>query len=459
MSDAPHPCNVLLLGTGGREHALAWKLRQSPRLGQLWVQADANAGLLALGRPCDAPMTARERFFLRSWLDKNEISLVVVGPEGPLAEGIVDELAAPGRRIFGPVKEGARLEFDKAFAKQIMKHASVPTADGRSFSSYETARAYIEARDIPLVVKASGLCAGKGVVVCGSRAEALAALDRIMKSREFGEAGTTVVIEERLVGQEMSVLALVDGRSVLVLDPCQDHKQVGEGDTGPNTGGMGSYCPTPLATETVMAEISREVLVPTIDALRRDGVEFRGVLYAGMMLTPGGPKVLEFNTRFGDPETQPLMARFEGDLVDTLWKAAGGELDQAEVRFDPRAACCVVVCSEGYPGSIRKGLEITGVEAAEACAGPGEQVIVFHAGTARGEGGTLVTAGGRVFGVTALAADLRRAQQLANEAAATIRFPGAFFRRDIGHRVLDPRPSADPGARGEAAIRSASAAS
>lgn len=436
MTDTPSPCNVLLLGTGGREHALAWKLRQSPRLGTLWVQPDANAGLRSLGRICDAPMSQRERFFLKSWLERNEIHLVVVGPEGPLSEGIVDDLAAPGRRVFGPVREGARLEFDKAFAKTVMKQASVPTADGRSFTNYEQARAYVEARDIPLVIKAAGLCAGKGVVVCSDREEALAALDRIMKSREFGEAGATVVAEERLVGQEMSVLALVDGKTITVLDPCQDHKQVGEGDVGPNTGGMGSYCPTPLATDAAMEEISREVLVPTVDALRRDGVEFRGVLYAGMMLTPGGPKVLEFNTRFGDPETQPLMARLQGDLVDILWRAAGGELDGAEVSFDPRAACCVVVCSAGYPGKVTTGHPIEGLEAAEKSARSGEDVIVFHAGTTLNAEGKVVTSGGRVLGVTAVAETLARAQALANEAAGKIQFPGAFFRRDIGHRVL-----------------------
>ena len=436
MPAAPTTCNVLLIGTGGREHALAWKLRQSPRLGTLWVQPDANAGILDLGTPCPAPFTQRERFFLRSWLDKNDVRLVVVGPEGPLSEGIVDELAAPGRRIFGPVRDAARLESDKAFAKGVMRQANVPTADGRSFTNLEQARAFVEARDVPLVVKATGLCAGKGVVVCDDRDGALAALDRIMKAREFGDAGAAVVVEERLVGQEMSVLALVDGRTITVLDPCQDHKQVGEGDVGPNTGGMGSYCPTPLATDAVMEEIGRDVLVQTVDALRRDGTEFRGVLYAGMMLTPGGPKVLEFNTRFGDPETQPLMARLRGDLVDILWRTAGGELDGAEVDFDPRASCCVVVCSAGYPGKVTAGLPISGVEDAPSEAGPGEEVLVFHAGTARDQEGRLVTAGGRVFGVTALAADLGRAQTLANAAAARIRFDGAFFRRDIGHRVL-----------------------
>ena len=438
MPSAPTPCNVLLIGTGGREHALAWKLRQSPSLGTLWVQPDANAGILALGAPCPAPFTPRERFFLRSWLDKNDIHLVVVGPEGPLSEGIVDDLAAPGRRVFGPVRDAARLESDKAFSKSVMRQANVPTADGRSFTNHEQARAFVEARDVPLVVKAAGLCAGKGVVVCADRDEALAALDRIMKSREFGDAGATVVVEERLVGQEMSVLALVDGRTITVLDPCQDHKQVGEGDVGPNTGGMGSYCPTPLAVDAVMEEIGRDVLVPTVDALRRDGIEFRGVLYAGMMLTPGGPKVLEFNTRFGDPETQPLMARLRGDLVDILWRTAGGELDAAAIDFDPRAACCVVVCAAGYPGPVQKGQPITGVDEAPSAAGPGEEVVVFHAGTARDAEGGLVTAGGRVFGVTALAADLARARTVANAAAARIRFEGAFFRRDIGHRVLPP---------------------
>jgi phosphoribosylamine--glycine ligase len=442
MTDVPSPCNVLLVGNGGREHAIAWKLSQSPRLGTLWVQQDANAGLRALGQPCPAPLAARERFFLRSWLDKNDVHLVVVGPEAPLSEGIVDELEAAGRRVFGPRRDGARLEFDKAFAKQVMKQANVPTADGRTFTTYEQARTYVQARDVPVVVKASGLCAGKGVTVCSDAAEAVAALDRIMRQRAFGDAGATVVVEERLVGQEVSVLALVDGRTITVLDPCQDHKQVGEGDAGPNTGGMGSYCPTPLATASVVESVARDVLVPTVDALRRDGIEFRGVLFAGMMLTPGGPKVLEFNTRFGDPETQSIMPRLRGDLVDILWRTAGGELDGAAIDFDPRTACCVAVCAEGYPGTPRAGDPIEGIGDAVACAGPGEEVHVFHAGTARREDGTVVTAGGRVLGVTALAADLRRARDLATAAAARIRFTGAFFRRDIGHRVLGPAEAA-----------------
>lgn len=431
----PDTVNVLLLGTGGREHALAWKLKKSRRLGTLWVEPGANAGLLELGRVCPEPI--QDMFRLCRWCEKEEISLVVIGPEGPLAADYATKLSDPPRRVvFGPTKAGAQLEWDKAFAKQVMRAASVPTGESRTFSDAEQALAYVATRIDGCVVKATGLCAGKGVVVCSDKEEACAALDRIMRSREFGDAGASVVVEERLSGQEMSVLALVDGRTITVLDPCQDHKQVGEGDVGPNTGGMGSYCPTPLATDALMEEISREVLVPTVDALRRDGIEFRGVLYAGMMLTPGGPKVLEFNTRFGDPETQPLMARLQGDLVDILWKTAGGELDSAELSFDPRAACCVVVCSEGYPGKVRVGQVIEGVETADSVAGPGEEVVIFHAGTSRDASGALVTTGGRVLGVTALAADLGRAQALANAAAARIRFPGAFFRRDIGHRVL-----------------------
>jgi phosphoribosylamine--glycine ligase len=444
MPRATERRNVLLVGTGGREHALAWKLAQSPSLGTLWVQQDANAGILGLGQPCPAPMSARERFFLRSWLDRNDVGLVVVGPEGPLAEGIVDDLAAPGRRIFGPTRDGARLEFDKSYAKQVMRQANVPTADGRSFTTFDQARAYVEAKDGPVVVKAAGLCAGKGVTVCDTAAEAVKALDDAMRRRAFGDAGSVVVVEERLVGQEMSVLALVDGRTITVLDPCQDHKQVGEGDTGPNTGGMGAYSPTPLAGDSVMEAIGRDVLVPTLDGLRREGIEFRGVLYAGMMLTPGGPKVLEFNTRFGDPETQVIMPRLQGDLVDILWKAAGGELADAELSFDPRAACCVVVCSAGYPGPVESGLPVEGIADAEACAGTDESVIVFHAGTARGDGGEVLTAGGRVLGVTALAPDLQRARDLATRAAGRIRFPGAHFRRDIGHRVLGRAPAATP---------------
>jgi phosphoribosylamine--glycine ligase len=445
----PARVNVLLLGTGGREAALAWKLRQSPRLGTLWVQPDANAQLLELGVACPEKIDLRAKFHLERWLDRNEVQLVVVGPEGPLAEGAADALSRDAdptkglaaRLVFGPVKAAARLEADKAFAKHVMREARVPTAEARIFTSLESAIRSVEDRDEPCVVKATGLCAGKGVTVCEGAADAVAALRRCMDRREFGDAGATVIVEERLEGQELSVLALVDGRTITVLDPCQDHKQVGEGDVGANTGGMGAYCPTPLADEELLRSVSRDVLVPTVDALRRDGITFRGVLYAGLMLTPSGPKVLEFNTRFGDPETQPLMARLRGDLVDILWRTAAGTLDGADIGFDPRVACAVVVCAGGYPGAVTNGLPIDGLAKAQASASAGEEVVIFHAGTRRSDDGQVVTHGGRVITVVGLAADLAAAQAVANRAAACIRFPGAFFRKDIGHRVMRDRVS------------------
>ncbi|MSR18020.1 MAG: phosphoribosylamine--glycine ligase [Phycisphaerales bacterium] len=432
----PSKVNVLLIGGGGREHAIAWKLQQSSHLGQLWIQPSANAALQSMGRVCPEEISVKRAFFLKRWCEREEVSLVIIGPEGPLAEGLTDALASPNLRVFGPTQAGARLEFDKAFAKQMMRQASIPTADARAFTTMEQAVRYLTTREDPVVIKATGLCQGKGVVVCDTRDDALDAIERIMVKREFGDAGTTVLIEERLKGQELSVLALVDGSNIWVLDPCQDHKQVGEGDVGPNTGGMGAYSPTPLADEATMTIIHRDVLVPIVDALRREGVIFRGVLFAGIMLTAGGPKVLEFNCRFGDPETQAIMVRLQGDLVEILWACAGGELENIDLSFDPRHACCVAVCSGGYPGEFAKGRVIGGLESAAAAALEHESVMVFHAGTARNAAGELVTSGGRVLTVTALAASLSRAQALANEAAARISFEGAFFRRDIGHRVL-----------------------
>jgi phosphoribosylamine--glycine ligase len=428
----PRTCNVLLVGGGGREHALAWKLRQSQRLGRLWLTNPENAGMASLGEACDCPLEYRNFFRMARWCDGHDIHLVVVGPEAPLAAGIADALAAPGRLVFGPTRDGANLEADKAFAKDLMRSASVPTAEGRAFRDLESAVAYLESRTEGMVVKASGLAAGKGVVVCASPREGVEAAHRIMGDREFGDAGTTLVVEERLKGQEVSVLALTDGRTIWMLDPCQDHKQVGEGDTGPNTGGMGAYCPTPLLDEPMTSRIEREILVPIVDALRRDGIVYRGVLYAGLMLTHAGPKVLEFNCRFGDPECQPLMARLRGDLVEILWATAAGSLDDVTLSFDPRTACTVVVCAGGYPGPYEKGNTISGLD--EAGRVPG--VTVFHAGTRRETDGRIVTNGGRVVSVTALADSLRAARDLATEAAGLIRFDGAFFRRDIGFRVL-----------------------
>ena len=444
MSSLPLPekVNVLLIGSGGREHAIAWRLSQSTHLGKLWVDPNANAGLLALGTACPEEFSLKRKYYLERWLVQENIGFIIIGPEGPLAEGMVDALENPERPIFGPTKAAARLEWDKAYAKTIMRQTSIPTPEGRVCTTLGAALAYVTERDEPCVVKATGLCAGKGVTVCKDKHEAIAAVRKCMESKEFGDAGTSVVIEERLEGQEVSVLALVDGRTITVLDTCQDHKQVGEGDTGPNTGGMGAFCPTPLLSDADLQAIARDVFVPAVDGLRRQGIEFRGVLFAGLMLTHAGPKVLEFNCRFGDPETQVLMARFQGDLLKTLWLTATGRLADAEFSFDPRTACCVVVCSEGYPGEVRKGLPITGLLPLPKASSSLTGTLMFHSGTKAEKMGKIVTNGGRVVGSTALGESLAEATRLATASAGQTTFPGAFFRKDIGHRIMNHVQSA-----------------
>ena len=435
----PDKCNVLLAGSGGREHALAWKLRQSPRLGKLWVDPAANAGLRQFGTPCPQGFEPRNRFHLERFLEKENVQLVVVGPEALLEQSFADDLSKPPQRlVFGPTRAAARLEWDKAWCKQLLRSANVPTAESRTFNAQqiEAALHYVRSRPDPVVVKASGLCAGKGVVVCDSAQQAEAAVQSMLLNKQHGDASAQVVIEERLHGQEVSVLALVDGSNIWMLDACQDHKQVGEGDTGPNTGGMGAYCPTPLATPEVMQFVEREVMVPTVDALRREGIDYRGVLFAGLMLTHSGPKVLEFNCRFGDPETQALMMRWQGDLLDALWRTAEGTLDGADIGFARGASCCVVVCAQGYPGTPRSGDPI---EALPEPIAPNDTqgLQCFHGGTkpSAQAGGQPLTAGGRVIGVTALAPDVQQACASATRHAAEVRFQGAFFRRDIGHRI------------------------
>ena len=437
----PDKCNVLLAGSGGREHALAWKLRQSPRLGKLWVDPAANAGLRQFGTPCPQGFEPRNRFHLERFLEKENVQLVVVGPEALLEQSFADDLSKPPQRlVFGPTRAAARLEWDKAWCKQLLRSANVPTAESRTFNAQqiEAALHYVRSRPDPVVVKASGLCAGKGVVVCDDAKQAEAAVQSMLLNKQHGDASAQVVIEERLHGQEVSVLALVDGSNIWMLDACQDHKQVGEGDTGPNTGGMGAYCPTPLATPEVMQFVEREVMVPTVDALRREGIDYRGVLFAGLMLTHSGPKVLEFNCRFGDPETQALMMRWQGDLLDALWRTAEGTLDGADIGFARGASCCVVVCAQGYPGTPRSGDPI---EALPEPITPNDTqgLQCFHGGTTPSAqaGGQPLTAGGRVIGVTALAADVQQACASATRHAAEVRFQGAFFRRDIGHRIRE----------------------
>ncbi|MCL4220780.1 MAG: phosphoribosylamine--glycine ligase [Phycisphaerales bacterium] len=420
--------NVLLIGGGGREHALASALKRSPRLQTLWISHPSNPGLAELGNAVDVPVDIREVYRLRQFCDHHGISLVVIGPEDPLAEGYVDALASESRLVFGPSKAGAMLEADKSWAKHLMRAASIPTADSRAFDDPEAAEAYVQSRPEAPVVKASGLAKGKGVFVCRTKDEAVHAIDQIMRRRVFGDAGRRVIIEERLAGPEASLLALVDGSNILVLPPCQDHKRLRDDDQGPNTGGMGAFCPASTIDDAMMSRIEREIIVPTVDALRRAGIDYRGVLYSGLMLTPAGPKVLEFNVRFGDPECQPLMAKLDSDLIDLLEATATGTLDQIDVRWKPDAAVCVVLAADGYPEKPRAGHVIEGLD--EAAAVPG--VTIQHAGTRRDDQGRIVTAGGRVLNVTATGKDLEEARQRAYAAVSQIAFPGMQVRLDIG---------------------------
>jgi len=426
--------NILVIGNGGREHALGWKIRESKQCGRLFF-APGNGGTAQIGENVElvvSPVNTKHAEAIDYFCRHNKVELVVIGPEDPLAQGLADRLAKPGRTIFGPVAAGARLEADKAFSKQVMRAASIPTAEARVFGQFDSALSYVKAHETPLVVKAAGLAKGKGVVVCDDADGAERAVRWIMEQRAFGEAGDTVVIEERLVGQELSVLALVDGRHLYILDPAQDHKAVGEGDTGPNTGGMGAYCPTPLIEDALMTQIEREILVPAVDAMRREGIIYQGVLYAGLMLTAGGPKVLEFNCRFGDPEVQALLPRLRGDLIELMMATAEGRLDKVDLSWDERCCCCVVMASGGYPGDYETGKVISGLDEAAQMEG----VTVFHAGTKR-SAGRVLTDGGRVLDVCAMGDDLHAAQARANEACEVIDFERATWRRDIGFRVLN----------------------
>jgi phosphoribosylamine--glycine ligase len=420
--------NVLLVGGGGREHAIAAKLAGSPRLGDLWTTHPENPGIAALARPVDVPVHIREIYRLQQFTEKKRIGLVVIGPEEPLAEGYADKLASPTTLVFGPKAEAAKLEADKAWAKQLMRASSIPTAEARAFTDPEAAIAYVKSREHPPVVKAAGLAKGKGVIVPSTVEESVDAVKRMMSKREFGDAGTRIVVEERLEGREVSVLAIVDGQNIMVLPACQDHKRLGDGDTGPNTGGMGAFCPSALITPELMDTIELEILVPTVDALRRDGNEYRGVLYAGLMLTHAGPKVLEFNVRFGDPECQPLMARLKSDLLELLLAACEQRLDSVDVEWEPGASCCVVLASEGYPDKPKTGVPIHGIPQAEAMQG----VRVYHAGTRMGPDGKVMTAGGRVLGVTGVGENLAAARSRAYGACEVISFAGKTFRKDIG---------------------------
>jgi phosphoribosylamine--glycine ligase len=427
---------VMVIGGGGREHALAYALRKSSRVDEI-LCVPGNAGTAAIGENIDAKVD--DHNLLVALARQRCVDLTLVGPEVPLCAGIVDCFEAEGLGIFGPTKAAARIEGDKAYAKRLMKSALVPTAEGRIFERYKDARDYVATRDTGVVVKAAGLAAGKGVSVCEDPADALLELEKIMVDRVFGDAGNVVVVEELLKGQELSVFALVDDRTIYVLETAQDHKPIGDGDAGPNTGGMGAYSPAPIATADVMAKVEREIFVPIVDALRNDDAPYRGLLYVGLMLTAAGPKVLEFNCRFGDPETQPILMRLESDFCDMLEAVVGGRLANLDVSWDPRPAVCVVMSSEGYPGKYESGKVIEGLDKVAAM----QDVQVFHAGTRRLEHLT-VSSGGRVLGVTALGDDISDAKRRAYEAVRAIHFENAYYRRDIADKAITRAPACDP---------------
>ncbi len=419
--------NVLLIGAGGREHALAWKLAQSPTLNTLYASGTSNPGIAALARPIDVPVDAKQAYRLEQFCDHHDVSLIVVGPEDPLAEGLVNALATESRLVFGPVAEGARLEADKAWARDLFRSASVSMAEGRSFTDFDNAREYLESRNTPQVIKAAGLAKGKGVFVPDSQDEALNALNAILVDKAFGDAGRTVIIEEKLAGPEISVFALFDGRSLYILDACQDHKRLLDGDKGPNTGGMGAFGPSTLINEKLMIRIEQDILLPVVEAFKRESIDYRGVLYAGLMLTHAGPRVLEFNVRFGDPECQIIMPRIKTDLVSLLAGTASRKLASVDISWEQGTCCTVVLASEGYPDNPRTGVPITGMDQAQQVPG----VTVFQAGTALDKDGQLVTAGGRVLNVTAMGDTLEQARERAYQAVDLIHFQGMVCRRDI----------------------------
>jgi len=420
---------VLIVGNGGREHALAWKLLQSPQVQQV-VCVPGNGGTATLDRCSNLALSLDDFEGIARFALVNNISLVVVGPEVPLSQGITDFLTEQTLAVFGPTREGAQIESSKAWAKALMQEAGIPTAQAEVFTSAEAAKAYVRRQGAPIVIKADGLAAGKGVTVASTVEAAEAAIDDCFEG-QFGSAGYRVVVEECLIGQEVSILAVTDGLTIRPLLPAQDHKRIGDDDTGENTGGMGAYAPAAIVTPALMARIQTEILDPTIATLRDRAIDYRGILYAGLMITPeGDPKVIEFNCRFGDPEAQAILPLLETPLEKLLFACTQQKLEQfPPLEWKSGAAACVVIASEGYPGSFKKGLPIAGIEQAEMTG-----AVVFHAGTQR-KHQILVSDGGRVLGVTAVGENLEQAIAQAYEAIESIQFEGMYYRRDIGYRV------------------------
>jgi len=419
---------VLVIGGGGREHALAWKLSKSPLVTKVYI-APGNPGTESVGENVLIP--AENIAELKAFAIREKVDLTVVGPELPLTLGIADEFAAAGLKVFGPSRKAAEIEGSKIFSKELMQKYGIPTGYFKKFDNPEFARAYVETHEPPFVVKADGLAAGKGVIICQTRDEAFSAIGLIMDAKAFGKAGSHIIIEEFLTGEEASLLAITDGKTVVPLAPAQDHKAIFDGDKGPNTGGMGAYSPAPVISPKVAGELMESVMRPTVRAMEKEGRPYKGVLYAGIMMTEKGPKVLEFNCRFGDPETQPIMMRLEDDLFTVLMAAVDGKLEGMELHWSPKTAVCVVMSAMGYPGEYLKGSAIEGLADAAGLEG----VVVFHAGTATNRG-RVVTSGGRVLGVTALGDTTRDAIEKAYRAVDRISWEGAYWRKDIGQKAL-----------------------
>jgi len=418
---------ILIVGSGGREHALAWKVKQSPRLSQLYV-APGNAGTAQIAE--NVPIQAEDVPALVAFAREKNIDLVIIGPESALAAGLADALHATGCKVFGPSRAAAEIESSKTFSKAFMLRHQIPTARFGAFNDFQSALKFLRSAEYPIVLKASGLAAGKGVILPETAAEAEAALRRIMLDREFGVAGDEVVIEERLSGEEVSLFGLTDGMTVRPMPSAQDHKRIFDGDQGPNTGGMGAYAPVPICPPALAEELTRAILKPAIEGLRAEGRPFVGVLYVGLMLTSDGPRVIEFNCRSGDPETQALLPLLDSDFLDIAEACADGRLADVDVRWKPGAAACVVLASEGYPGKYPSGREIRGLESVD------ERAIIFHAGTKSADH-RIVTAGGRVLCVTGLGVTIPEALKAAYAAVERISFEGAHYRRDIGRRAVD----------------------
>ncbi len=418
---------VLIVGSGGREHVLAWKLKQSPKVTEIYC-APGNGGIEEIAQCVD--IKATDIPGLLKFVKEHKVELTVVGPEAPLVEGIVDAFEQEGLKIFGPSRQAAQLEGSKVFAKEFMYTYNIPTAPFRIFDDVPEAKRFLDSVVFPVVVKAEGLAAGKGVVICKNLKEAQEAIDQIMEQRVFGVAGARIVIEECLFGEEASILAVSDGKDYIILDSAQDHKRIFDDDLGPNTGGMGAYSPAPLVTEDLLRKIGARVIEPTIRGMNKEGMPFKGVLYAGLMITEDGPIVLEYNVRFGDPEAQAVLPRMKNDLAELMLASCEGRLDKVKMEWDERSCVCVVMSSGGYPGEYETGKKIKGLDKVDK-----EKTVVFHAGTKR-EGNKVLTAGGRVLGVTSLGANIEKAIENVYKDVEKVSFERCFFRRDIGAKAL-----------------------